>query len=218
MNHILRLLSVLLLLAIKTTSAQGAVISAPISVINNTLGSANSSFRIGNVIDQSGLLNSYVSGTTDFASYLSTGPMHNDAQTSVNETWFSRLLNLTGTIDFDLGSSHRIEQMVLWNIGQSLSRDIDGFTVFTSGLSDFSTSVNVGSFRATDQPIGNIPAEVFDLTDSIGQFVRLQITSNHGGEFTGMSELAFATSPIPEPSRAFLSLLGIGAVLVRRRT
>ena len=62
-----------------------------------------------------------------------------------------------------------------------------------------------------------VQRQVFDLTDSVGRFVRLSITSNYGGDLVQANELAFSTSPVPEPSTALLLALGLIGLAARQK-
>ena len=115
--------------------------------------------------------------------------------------------------------------MAIWNAfdpDKSVTgppRHIREFTVFTDTQSDFSTATNVGSF-INPQDVAGIAATIFDLVDSHGQYVRVQINSNYGHpDFTQAGEFALAV--VPEPS-AFLygglisSIVGCGVWAKRR--
>ena len=192
--------------------AHAATIVSPGTVINNTLGEFGTRPAAA-AIDQSGLSVTYSSGVTDFSTYIGLSPSHGSATA---DQWLSALGNTTGTIDFDLASTFPLNRILLWNhSGQigTAGAGINGLTVFTSNVSDFSTSVNVGTFSALSQ---TNPVQVFNFNQvTNAQFVRLQINSNHGNaSFTGAPELAFAT---PEPTTALLFASGLAALAVGRR-
>ena len=173
-------------------------IVSPTSYSNNTMG-VWSGHTMDLAIDQSGLSSGFTSGVTDLATYLETNPTHLSENDPPN-FWVSALSGVGGSVDFDLGSTQTITKFVLWQANEYPDEQIDGFTIFTSNVSDFSSLTNVGSFNATftaeNQPP---PAEVFNLTSSSGRYVRLQITSNYGspGNYVDAGEFAFGVA-VPE--------------------
>lgn len=65
------------------------------------------------------------------------------------------------------------------------------------------------------------PMQVFDLENSTGRFVRLDILSNHGNPFvTTLGEVAFdvsAVAAVPEPSTYAMLLAGLGLLSFAKR-
>jgi len=211
MNPRYQLLAAILTVITTSDHLFGGVITSPISVIANELGQLGGSQSPGNLIDQSGLSSGFVSGTTDFNSYIGGGPTH--SSNSSAGAWVSSFMALDGRIDFDLGSTQVIQQVALWNGTSGSTAAIDEFVVFTSDDSTFTTSTNVGTFNnAQNDGLDPFPVSVFDLTDSTARFARIQINSNHGSNvITGMGEIAFDTvSAVPEP--ATFGLFSVGAV------
>lgn len=72
-----------------------------------------------------------------------------------------------------------------------------------------------------DTGVAAWPVNDFDLTDSVGRYVRLTIDSNHGDSFrTKFGEIAFdvSSAAVPEPtSFAFLATAGLALVVRRLR-
>ena len=170
------------------TGAQ-SVISSPTPI--------KSSFTASNTIDQSGLSSHYISGVTDFDAYLSSSPTHTRVNTP-NPNYFISTAS-SGNIDFNMGSMFSISKLALWNYPFDNSAGILNFDVFTSNVSDFSILFLVGSFSALDangSDLINTP-QIFDLTDSTAQFIRLSINSSFRGDGIGFSEIAFGTSAVP---------------------
>ena len=206
-----------LLLLIGTAAQAGPVIQA--TGATSSLGSYSSQYLPGYAIDQSGLSAGYVSGVTDFASYVATTT--SVAGGSSFNTWFSSPGVLTGNFDFALGSAKAIQSFVLWNDPQAALQGVNSFTLLASDTSSFATSTNLGTFTALDT---DIHAQVFDFAPITASFVRMQINSNFGSTFvTGFVEGAFQGASIPTtvPEPFTLSLFGSGlagaAVLRRRR-
>ncbi len=218
MNLKNQILGALLILFTMTDHVLGDVITSPISVIANTAGQLGGSGP-GNLIDQSGLSAGFVSGVTDFDTYIGSSPTH--SRNSSAGAWVGGVFVFDGHIDFDLGSSQLIEQIALWNGTSNSTSAINSFTVFTSEDAGFGASTNVGSFNnAQNDASDPFPVSVFDLTDSTARYARLQINSHHGnGTVMGMGEIAFDTvAAVPEPATfGALSLSAIGVYYRRRR-
>lgn len=212
-------------LAASELSHAGVIVS-PDSIVANTLGQRAGNPTV-NLINQSGLTgsNSFTSGVTDFDTYTGGNPTHDPDSSNI---WISNDIKV-GNLDLDLGSSYVIDKFAFWNRGFSSDSQLNGFTVFTSTVSDFSTSTNVGSFNATQQGSTTaVPVEVFNLADSTGRYVRINITSNHGGPTRPAvvaGEMAFgvsaASTAVPEPSSLALMIcfgaLGLTARRLRSR-
>lgn len=76
-----RILAVLAI-ALCATSTRASVVLSPIAVLQNTAGFCCDANDNGNMIDRSGLINPFVSGVTDFDSYIGQNPMHTFGQVS----------------------------------------------------------------------------------------------------------------------------------------
>lgn len=207
MNRLITIIGIYMLTL--PIAANAGLILSPITVLDSPAGTINA----GTTIDQSGLSAGFVSGVTDFATYIGTNPTHaipgplNASSTPVD--------NLPGAFEFDLGGLFDIYDVALWNSFQGFG--INSFDIFTATDVLFTTAINVGSFTAVDT-FAPMPVQVFSLTPSVGQFVRLNIYSNNGAGAVNLSEIAFDVHAVPEPGT--LALLGIGLAgigLARRR-
>lgn len=173
------------------TANAGLIIGAT-DIVSNTMGTAGGS--LDNIINQSGLSVGYTSGVTDFDSYVATHPVNSDSN-----AWAGNGGPVLGEMVFDLGGIFTIDSFALWT--QFNSHAIDEFSILVDGIF-------AGSFNALVGAGPNIAVQVFDLTDLSGQFITLQVASNHGGNYVNIGEVAFEATSVPEP--ASIALLGLG--------
>ncbi|MFT6920103.1 MAG: hypothetical protein ACJA2G_002751 [Cognaticolwellia sp.] len=169
-------------------------------------------YGASNTIDQSGLSTTYVSGVTDFDTFLGLTPTHTRTGNPAN---FFASFDRNSSVDFDMGSILNLTRLVLWNYPFSNSAGIDGFSIYSSATEDFLVTSFLGAFNALDD--GNSSsnaAQVFDFSDTQSRYLRLIITSTYNEPRVGFSEIAFEASPVPEPSTLAilaLGLIGLGA-------
>jgi len=171
-----------------------------------------------NVVNQSGLWNTYTSGVTDFDTFMASGPPHSNGG-----GWVSGYFALTGNFDFDLGGSYSIAGLALWSLNDGTA--IGDFRLLASDDATFANSTLLGAF--TNNPPGgrfnfNDP-QVFRFAATNAAFVRIEILSNQGSIFnTSILEAAFdasSASAVPEPSSVVmmgLGAVGIGGMIARR--
>lgn len=205
-----------------SATAQAGLILSPTAVVSNSIGEIAASVEIGNVIDQSGLSSGFVSGATDYATYIAAAPTHSRLGTDL--FWLGPAA--TGNIVFDLGSAYSIERLAIWQGGPSHKSafNINSIKLETSADLAFTNPSAAGNFNVPRGLGGSVwPVNDFDLNDSVGRYVRLTIESNHGGFRSRFGEIAFDVSAVavPEPSSfALLAAAGIAFVgkrLCRRR-
>ncbi len=205
------------LIALTASAASAGVVTASGTVMSDTGLFGYSAYRLNN---QSGLSAGYVSGVTDFLAYTSANPTHSG---SSGGNGF--LANAGVSVDFDLGATYLLSDLALWN-----DVDFQGTKLFTVRIADnaaFTGAVSLGSYSATYGPAsGAIGAQLFDLADATGRYVRVTFDSNHSSgsmtnPYVNVGELVFgvqAASNVPEP--ASLALVGLslaGLALSRRR-
>lgn len=211
--------SILALLTLTTSVSAGPALS-PVGVTSSASSLAN--FPPSSLIDQSGLSTGFVSGVTDFDTYIASNPTHGTAQ---GTRWVATTApRLTGPInlDFDFGSVLSIESLALWNVGNNNNANITQFNLLGDADGDFSSgSFSLLSSQAANPNTGPLAAvlpEVFSFAPSAQQFVRLEILSNNGSIFTGANEVAFEQSVavVPEPSSLLFlitaTLAGVGVL------
>ncbi len=199
----LRLTVVALGFMVSAGQVEAGLILSPVAVLQNTGGINSSPYDIGNTINQSGLSTNFVSGVTDFDTYLAGNPLHN--YLADNNEWFTPLNVTSSTIIYDLGAVYSIARLTLWNEEFS---GIASMSVSTSVDPSFATSSSVGVFAPANNPFDqDYAAQVFDLTDTTARYVQLVVTGPqvpNQGNYVSMGEIAFETlaptTAVPEPS------------------
>src|SRR2546426_5307103 len=86
-------------------------------ILSPTGGAASSTFSadydIGNTIDQSGLGVHFISGVTNFDTYLAGHPIH--TAVALDNEWFTELGVIKASVFYDLGSVRLVDRLALWN-------------------------------------------------------------------------------------------------------
>ncbi len=189
--------------------AFSGTILSPAAVDGNTLGTAGGS--TSHLIDQSGLSQNFISGVTDFETYISLGPT--SAVVSASTGWASSPGTFGGYLQFDLGANYALSGFVLWTQNTILA--VNSFTLSVASDASFTSGVtNLGTFSAAE----GLNAQTYAFTGE-GEFVRMQINSSHGATSVNLGEVAFDATLIPEPGSLLLlgmAWAGIGAAGRRR--
>lgn len=201
-----------------TSAADGSVIVGATSVVNPP---GIGSFGFENTINQSGLSVAYVSGVTNFDSYLALNPTH--FGDNFTEGYTSS--EPTVSFDYDLGQTFEIGRLALWFSRFPRSANPSQIRVYTSLTSDFASAFDAGTFFPNDGrsgPAGTpAPVQVFNLADSQARYIRLQVLSKFEDFGVFFSEIAFATTPdsapVPEPAAISLVLPFIAGMACLRR-
>lgn len=196
------------------TVAQAGPMLQPSGASTN-MGSFNT-FEPIYAINQSGLAAPYVSGVTDFDTFVpSTATVGGGS--SFN-TWYSAAGNLTGNFDFALGGTYTIGSLAIWADPQGIGQGVNQFNLYADDNAAFSSPTLLGTYAAADGT-GNATnvGQVFGFAPTSASYVRMEILSNHGSTLTtGMVEAAFETV-VPEPGVAGVMGMGVAMVGVGRR-
>lgn len=134
-------------------------------------------------IDQSGLTASYVSGQTDFATFVAT-TSHANSNPALLTTVFVN----GGTITLDLGEAREIDAIALWG-QQTFLTTLTDWNLFADDDAEFGngTTASMGSFsRPLDQG-----AAVFAFAPVSTRFVHIEVTGNGGSTVVKVGEVAF---------------------------
>lgn len=219
MNHVKRIKYITFLACVTLcVSAPHAVASVVYAPVAGTASSTTPGYGIEHSFDQSGLSINYVSGVTDFDSYIASNPYH--SYLAAND-WFSSGSNWyqNATIEFDLGSVKSVDGFALWNEENAGIRQ--------ANVSISSDGVNFTSLM-TVNPLWNnwtvtqyLP-ETFGFTAVDARYFRMELIScppNSGvGWYCSMGEIAFSVSAVPVPPAVWLFGSGLlGLVGIARR-
>ncbi len=183
---------------ISTGLVQAALITG--ESVHDVSSEYSADYTATNVVNESGLTSSGTDAWThsvDAAglTYLSDG-------TSV--AW----------LEFDLGEVTTLTEIHLWNGNNSAAgkrdrgaKTIDVYVSNTPGTAGDNTADGTwGTKIATISPAmgpgsNDYEGERFDITDTEGRYVRLDITENHGDAYTALNEVHFYA--IPEAKTAY---------------
>jgi hypothetical protein len=147
--------------------AHAGTIRSPVAVVGNTLGTAGGS--TGHLIDQSGLSVGFISGQTDFETYINLAPTH--AVVSASTGWASSANTMPGYLEFDLGSDYSISTFAMWTQNTFLA--VNSFTLSSALDAGFTSGVTaLGSFNAViglgAQTFSVSGRRIRSITDQLG--------------------------------------------------
>ena len=192
--------------AIGLLSAAGAAGAAEIAVAGVTASSTFFTYNVNHLIDGSGLVG---------------GGLHDG---DFHDKWMGDIFVLP-TLVFDLGATYSLTSSSIWNYNGGCcgdTRSVNGLTISFSN--DNVGYVSAGSFNLSHTAADPFGSDSLGLTGN-ARYVKFDITSNYGDDYTGLSEVKFfggaATGGVPEPATWAFMLVGfggLGAVLRRRRS
>lgn len=148
-------------------------------------------------INQSGLSSNYISGETDFDTFISSRVTHDN----LNDTTFATDIGVSSvSLLLDLGELESIESFALWNRANPV-QGIKDFNLIASTDALFSDAILLGSFTAqtglTDNGESTL-AEIFSFAPTSAAYVQMEVTSIYGSCCVSFGELAFELSPKKE--------------------
>jgi hypothetical protein len=182
--------------------------------------------QAAHTVDGSGL-----SGTGDSSS------THGNGANGV--AWTTTGTNLLGGgndfdpfITFDLGDRYNVDTIRIWNFNESILPAVGPSSIELFSSTDNLLFVSQGTIApAIASGIVSGPAQDFAVAFD-ARFVRFDILANHDGaifdgtgtlrgndgrSLTGLSEVRFEGSVIPEPSSFLLCVFGLVALTIARR-
>jgi hypothetical protein len=199
--------------------AAASVILSPVAITSNTMGTFCGScfYDQNDMINQHGLLTPFVSGVTDFDSYMALDPQHTTSDGGYE--WFSPEGVMSGSLTFDLGALYAVDRVAAW---------ADEFAGF--GTTNVYTSLDgiifslVGTFTPTNHPslpdggANHYGADVASLLVTQARYVRFDILGPQTPRLydgLGIGEVAFSVTspdaaPVPEPESLVLIATGLG--------
>lgn len=199
------------------STAQGQAIVGAVDGVINSGGPGFGS--LANTWNQSGLLSNYVSGVTDFDTYIASNPMHTWIFSCCE--WFSNENATSASVTYDLGLTQGINALALWNEESSGIGLLDLYGS-SDGINFFSLSLGLTPF---DNPHGDFdyPAEVFSFSSANVRYIRFDMSNcpqpDSDFQACAIGEVAFRTANVvPEPATYAMLLPGLIAVgLAARR-
>lgn len=195
------------------------VVLSPDAVTRNDFGNFGGGLgSLPDLINQNGLPvgSGFISGTTGYASYIATLPIHQSNNDGGH--WFGFNAPSTGVMDFDLGEEYSVRSLAFFS---NPFRAFNEIEVQTSNTPGFLTFQSVGTFTPLFTNDGNsvVPVQDIDLIDSQARYVRFNIQDGFNSSLPSIGEVAFGVSAIPEPSGIlFLSALAGFLIMRRKRT
>jgi hypothetical protein len=191
-----------------------------VSAVSATASSTFGSYNIIDTINQSGLSAGYVSGVTDFDSYVAANPIHSALATG--REWFTVYNDSIPNVTYDLGTVRNIDRLMLWN---------EEYSGFGTGTLSYSTNGVAYTFLQTINPVDSpanqdYGAQIFTVALTAMRYLRIELSGcpqpdGDPGLYCGIGEVAFAasSSPVPVPAALplFASGLGLIAFFARKR-
>lgn len=207
-------------LVVAAAQAEAGTILAPVAGTINAGGPGSGTLT--ETFNQAGLSTGYVSGVTDFDTYLSTNPQH--TASFFGFEWFSNNPTTSASVTYDFGGIVKLASLALWN---EESSGIGTLSLFSSLDNVTFTALALG-LAPTDNPLQppfTYGADRFNFTATDLRYVRFDMSDcpqPNPGSFSAcaIGEVAFnQVTAVPAPAAAGLFGLGLlGLGLLRRRT
>lgn len=187
------------------------------------VGIVTGSYGIGNIIDQSGLANTYVNGVTDFDDFTTGVGATTHSWLPEGNEWWTPYHTDTASIVFDLGGLFTVDRVAFWN------EDWNGISTLTiSTANETSPFSAVGTFDdLTDNPYEfDYAADILTLSEErLVRYLRFDLTADllHPSVWgdvrtISIGEVAFSVAePVPEPATMLLFGTGIMGLLGLKR-
>lgn len=198
--------------------AAGGAQAAIVGAVGGTINAGGPGFgTLTETFNQSGLSAGYVSGVTDFDTYV-PGTSHTLIFSGFE--WFSEDPSSAANVTYDLGSVLTINKMALWNeevagiglLSLLVSSDNVNFASLASGLTPTNNPLNSDYF-----------ADIFTFAATSFRYIQLDMTGcpqpDGGFNSCAIGEVAFnsvAEVPVPASLPLLIGALG-GLGLIRRR-
>ncbi len=216
-NTLVRLRTVLTLATFAGLLFSSANSANGVTIIGADSASASYNVINGNpnlVINQSGLSQNYVSGVTNFDTFVGSAT-HGTVTTGNAVQLLENPFPGNESYAFGFASAKTIDAIAFWysNLVTSANLEIyaDIDNDFTNGTSGLLASFTVFSSVA---PISSVVIPISTTTTS---FIHLHVVSATNPAFA-FGEIAFRSAiPIPEPATATLGLLSVAGLMMRRR-
>lgn len=175
-------------------------------------------YPLSNIIDQSGLSTGYISGVTDFDSFVNS-----TLSTALGDAGFTATESY-GPQVFTFGFSQQVslDGIAVWNTGSAGA--VSSFALYADTDANFynGTQNQLLQQQSLDTVVGNgwVPAQVFQFGATSTQYIHLiGLDSLTAPDFYGLSEVAFSQSitPVPLPPALGLYLSGLAFAFLAKR-
>jgi len=195
-----------LMLCLLAGSAQASVILGPTAAAVSDVDTSYLGTNPYNMIDQSGLSASYVSGVTDFASFTSTTTAHYDSTLS---TYGLGGVAGLGSFYFDLGGLFDVDSIAIWGqdccTATMTSYDLYASDTFGAGGS----RTLIGRFSAGTTP----SAFAHTFATISARYFEVDVITNAGYAYaTRINEIVFGGSVMAVPEASSLLILAIALI------